>query len=63
MVKGKEILVKSLSGLYIGDKGNGVYVLTIKKYASLFSTMKEVRAAIKYAQKHLEVGKYTYTTL
>lgn len=63
MVKGKEIIVTSVSGMYVGDKGNGVYVLTTLKYATKFSTMKDVRAAIKYAQKHLEVGKYTYTTL
>ena len=64
MVKGKEIIVKSENGLYVILKPDRVtYGLTNKANATRFDSMGAVRAAIKYALKHLEVGRYTYTML
>lgn len=63
MVKGKEIIVKSLNGLYILETGHGVYRLTDRAHCTSFATMKEVRAAIAYCQSHVKIGKYTYITL
>jgi len=63
MVKGKEIIAQSSSGLYIVSKGHGVYGLTSREHCTKFATMKEVRAAISYCIHHVEIGKYKYTTL
>jgi len=63
MVKGKEIIVRSTNGLYIIEKGHGVYGLTSRSHCTSFSSMKEVRAAIAYCRSHVEIGKYTHITL
>lgn len=60
----KEIIVwHERAGLYIIKKVDGHFGLTNKANATKFSSIRAVKAAIKYCRKHICLGMYRHQDL
>ncbi len=60
MSRPKEILVRAGNGLYIMEKLSGAFGLTTKEFATLFPSVKKVKAAIKFCRQFCYRGEYIY---